>query len=180
MPPAPSSRPPVQQTLALSDQAEEQSGSQRTHAHWIPAISIVGAAHTGPLGRALSEAFAAATQSTCRAQSAAPPCWSLDMNSILPGRRQMVSPHLQRESLFMTLSFVGKKIKGKLQHRSLDDPGTQDAHIRTGCLSRGPENLCLGTVCYQHKLPHLVYEFVYSVGLPSKATLENIRATENA
>lgn len=61
-------------------------------------FSTTGAAHTGPwagLGGGHLQL---------------PSFW----DSILPAPRQMVSSHLQREAFFLTLSFSGEKIKGRL------------------------------------------------------------------
>ena len=89
-----------------------QAAAGGTHAHCIAAISTAGASYTGPRaghgGRRLQ----------------LPPCWRPAWDSILPALRQMVSPHLQRESLFLTLSFGEEKIQSMLQCRSHDALGT--------------------------------------------------------
>ena len=95
-----------------SSRLQDQGGAEQQPEEHTPVrfqlFSTAGASHTGPWaglgGRHLQLPF----------------CW----DSILPARRQMVSSHLQRKSLFLTLSFGGEKIKGGLCCMNCDALGT--------------------------------------------------------
>lgn len=70
---APSLLPPTQQTWGHRARQKSREAAGRTHAHWIPAISMPWCRPHRPLGRAPETRLQLPPESTCRS---APPCWS--------------------------------------------------------------------------------------------------------
>lgn len=75
---APSLLPPTQQTWGCGARQKSREAAGRTHAHWIPAISMPWCRPHRPPGRALGPRLQLPLESTCRP---APPCWSPDQTA---------------------------------------------------------------------------------------------------